>query len=152
MPKHTELFAEDYYDEQTNKSTKGENPYHGKFPGGGDDFESYNKGTSRSTASGILANYKKQINLSPQDLIQKDYWDKFEKLTSDTSRRLKETRPEVFTKEFTMRLRLQRDLNVPFEKEGHEYGNYEQYEKNSVEEKQDEGFDDDGEAKFFKNY
>ena len=84
--------------------------------------------------------------------MQKDYWDKFEKLHEDTTRTLKETKPEVFTKEFTMRMRLNRDLNAPFEKDGHEYGNYAKYEANSVEVKHDEGLENDGEKMFFRNY
>jgi len=51
-----------------------------------------------------------------------------------------------------MRMRLNRDLNAPFEKDGHEYGNYDKYAANSVELKHDDGQDDDGEKKFFKNY
>lgn len=88
FPDHKELFADDYYDNDTK-----ENPY-AKPHSKGDDFESSHKGVHRSTPQGILANYKKQINLTPQDLIQKDYWDKFEKLTEDTARTLSETKPE----------------------------------------------------------
>lgn len=51
-------------------------------------------------------------------------------------------------------MRLHRDLNGPFEKDGHEYGNYEKYETdaNRVDIKHDAGKTDDGEDKFFKNY
>jgi hypothetical protein len=55
---------------------------------------------------GILANYKKQLNLTPQELMQKDYWSSFEKVAEDTARKLRETKPEVFTKEFVNRMRL----------------------------------------------
>ena len=82
---------------------------------------------------GILANYKKQLNLTPQELMQKDYWSSFEKVAEDTARKLRETKPEVFTKEFVNRMRLQRDLNAPMEKDGHEYGDYEKYDKNRVD-------------------
>lgn len=51
-----------------------------------------------------------------------------------------------------MRMRLNRDLNAPFEKDGHEYGNYDKYSSGSVDINHEEGHDDDGEAKFFKNY
>ena len=86
--------------------------------------------------------------------MQKDYWDKFETLAKDTERKLNETKPEQFTKEFTMRLRLHRDLNAPFEKDGHEYGNYEKYQSdsNSVKVESELGEMDDGQSKFFKNY
>jgi len=53
FPNHKELFADDYYDENTKK-----NPYAKGTPGT-DDFESYARGTHRSTPTGILANYKK---------------------------------------------------------------------------------------------
>jgi len=43
-------------------------------------------------------------------------------------------------------------LNAPFEKDGHEYGNYEKYESNSVEHEEEDALRDDGESKFFKNY
>jgi hypothetical protein len=86
--------------------------------------------------------------------VERDYWGKFETLAKDTERVLKETNPEQFTKEFTMRLRLHRDLNAPFEKAGHEYGNYEKYENdaNSVNVENEDGQDDDGESKIFRNY
>ena len=45
-------------------------------------------------------------------------------MREDTSRRVNQTKPEVFTKNMTMRLRLQRDLEVDFPKDGHEYGDY----------------------------
>lgn len=53
-----------------------------------------------------------------------------------------------------MRLRLHRDLNAPFEKDGHEYGNYEKYQSdsNSVKVESELGEMDDGQSKFFKNY
>lgn len=83
MPKHNELFADDYYDQRTQ-----DNPYSKPYERG-DDFESPHRGTHRSTPTGILANYKKQVNLTPKDIMEKDYWDKFEKLTRDTERSLK---------------------------------------------------------------
>ena len=38
------------------------------------------------------------------------------------------------------------------EKDGHEYGNYDKYTKNSVEEMNDPGVADDGQDRFFGNY
>ena len=49
-----------------------------------------------------------------------------------------------------MRLRLQRDLSAPFKKD--EYGDYDKYEKNSIEEKTDTGQDDYGNDTFYRNY
>ena len=51
-----------------------------------------------------------------------------------------------------MRMRLGRDLNAPFPKDGHEYGDYEKYEKNNVEVKTDRGENDFGDQTFFRNY
>jgi len=63
FPKHNELFADDYYDQRTQ-----DNPYSKPYEKANDDYESSHKGTHRSTPTGILANYKKQINLTPQDI------------------------------------------------------------------------------------
>jgi len=63
---------------------------------------------------------------------------------------VKQTKPEVFTKEYAMRIRLQRDLSAPFKKD--EYGDYDKYEKNTVEEKNDTGKDDYGNDTFYTNY
>ena len=58
--RHKELFTEDYYDEsKDNKS-----PYDSEFPGG-QDYQDFNAPTHRSTQTGILSNYKKQLNLTP---------------------------------------------------------------------------------------
>jgi hypothetical protein len=73
-------------------------------------------------------------------------------VADDTARKLRETKPEAFTKEFTTRMRLQRDLNAPMTKDGHEYGDYEKYDKNNVEYKQEKGSNDFGEGTFFRNY
>lgn len=53
FPKHKELFAEDYYDNEADK-----NPYDKAFAWG-KDGENFDKGSVRSTPTGILANYKK---------------------------------------------------------------------------------------------
>lgn len=76
--------------------------------------------------------------------MQKDYWDQFSKVTEDTARKLRETKPEAFSKEFMMRMRLKRDLNAPMEKDGHEYGDYDKYDKNKVDLKIEKGEDDTG--------
>ena len=104
------------------------------------------------TPAGILTKYKKQINLTAEDIVQKDYWEQFNRVHEDTARRMKETKPEQFTKEMELRLRLGRDVNAPFEKDGHEYGNYDKYHKQSVEVEEEDGAHDDGQMKFFRNY
>jgi len=97
----------------------------------------------------VLTNYKKQLNLSAGDIQRQDYFDKLKEVHDDTARTLRETRPEQFTKEFTMRLRLKRDTDAPYQKAGQEYGNYEQYEKNKVETHRERDMVDEGEPNFF---
>jgi hypothetical protein len=149
FPKHKELFADDYYDKEGEQKTQ--NPYENSFLHG-QDSENFDKGAVRSTPTGILANYKKQLNLSAGEIMQKDYWEQFEKVTEDTARKLRETKPEVFTKEFITRMRLKRDLNAPMEKDGYEYGDYDKYEKNRVETKVEKGEEDTGDEVFVKKY
>lgn len=45
-----------------------------------------------------------------------------------------------------------KDVNAPFEKDGHEYGNYDKYHKQQVNINEDDGNLDDGTSQFFKNY
>lgn len=68
------------------------------------------------------------------------------------ARTLRETKPEQYTKEMEMRLRLNRDLNAPFEKDGHEYGDYDKYDKHTAEVVEEPGYVDDGKHMFWKNY
>ncbi len=58
----------------------------------------------------------------------------------------------MFTKNYTMRLRLRRDLNADMPRDGHEYGDYEKYDKNTVNILNDKGQDDRGHDNFLKNY
>ena len=67
FPKHRELMTEDFYDDTTN-----ENPY-GKLEVE-NDTESYNEPRHRTSATGVLSSYKKQLNLSADDFMMKDYW------------------------------------------------------------------------------
>ena len=72
FPKHKELFAEDYYEPEGETQT---NPYDN--PINSNDFDI---GGTRSTATGILSSYKKQINLTPQDVMERDHWKSMENL------------------------------------------------------------------------
>jgi hypothetical protein len=149
FPKHNELFADDYYEPKQNEN---ETPYDHKFAGG-DDVENYEKSTHRkSTAGGILSSYKKQLNLSPEDILNRDYMNKMHSTKMDMERKFNQTKPEVFTKNYTMRLRLRRDLNAEFPADGQEYGDYEKFDKNKVEQLNDKGLADEGHDNFQKNY
>lgn len=116
------------------------------------DFETYDKPTHKTTPTGILSSYKKQLNMTPEDVMQKDYWNNMRNFKDDTVRQMDASSRETFTKEYTKRLRMNRDLSAPMPEKGEEYGNYEKYEKNSVELEVDEGLYDDGSDKFRKNY
>ena len=79
FPKHKNLFTEDYYNKEDNELS--ENPYakhqgHGSILGNSitNDFEDFNEPVHRATQSGLLSTYKKQINLTAQDVMERDYW------------------------------------------------------------------------------
>jgi hypothetical protein len=38
------------------------------------DFDKADGATHRKTMTGVLSTYKKQLNLSAKDLVEKDYW------------------------------------------------------------------------------
>jgi hypothetical protein len=86
--------------------------------------------------------------------VEKDYWKKYQDLFADTSRVLKQTKPEQFTKEFTQRLRMKRDMNAPMAKAGHEYGDYEAYadDVNRVDHHSEKNSTDLHNESFYKNY
>ena len=70
FPKHKELLTDDFYEDDLSNES---NPYgKTKVP---NDYDDYNKATHRSTATGVLSSYKKQLNLSTQDIMMKDYMD-----------------------------------------------------------------------------
>ena len=66
----------------------------------------------------------------------------------DMERKFNQTKPDVFTKNYTMRLRLRRDLNAEFPADGQEYGNYDKFDKNTVQQVNDKGFSDEGHDNF----
>lgn len=108
----------------------------------------------RQTSTGVLSTYKKQLNLTPQELVQRDYWDNVRKVRDNLAERLDKTERSTFTKKFVERLRLGRDLDAPMAEAGDDYGDYSKFEntKNSVTEVNDLGDFDDGSDKFLANY
>lgn len=50
-----------------------ENPYDKSTVN--NDWEDYEKPTHRATKTGVLSSYKKQINLTANDYIMKDFYD-----------------------------------------------------------------------------
>lgn len=75
FPKHRELLTEDFYDDTVDDNG---NPY-GKTQVDG-DAESYRQPTHRSTATGVLSSYKKQLNLTAKDYMMRDYWDQMDQM------------------------------------------------------------------------
>ena len=64
------------------------------------DFEKYDSGNHRKTSTGILSSYKKQLNLSAQDLMEKDYWTKIRGARDKLKETLDKTDRDTFTKKF----------------------------------------------------
>ena len=75
FPKHKQLLTDDFYEDDASHE---ENPY-GKVSVE-NDFDNYDKATHRATASGVLSKYKKQLNLSPQEVMEKDYMENIKNL------------------------------------------------------------------------
>ena len=81
FPKHSELFADDYYDNVHRQGEDGgvKNPKERpndpfQKPINEHDFERSDGATHRKTMTGVLSTYKKQLNLSAKDLVERDYW------------------------------------------------------------------------------
>lgn len=165
FPKHNEYFNDKYYD--TTDSTK--SPYAKNAAGPktlSEDFVDPNNpfvSENPYIPGGILASYKKRMNLTPQEVIEQSYFDKMRDFT--------DTAAEYFdvvgksdrdlmnnTKNYATRLRLKREISFEsdFRKKymTREYGNYDKYEsdKNSVSQQTERGEDDLGYDKFMKNH
>ena len=92
------------------------------------------------------------MNLTADDIIKRDYFDNLDDTKDEMLRKFEATKPEVFTKNYTMRLRLRRDLQADYPADGEEYGDYDKFEKNKVETLNERGEDDSGIDNFQKNY
>ena len=147
FPKHKELLTEDFYDDTANDKT---NPYSKNEMDG--DVESFSRPTHRSTATGVLSSYKKQLNLTANDYVMSDYWNQMRDLDEETARGFMKSNRSHFTKTMVERLRLGKNVKAPVEGAGDEYGNYQKFEgKNRVEEVNDKGYDDLGYDRFQLN-
>jgi len=101
-----------------------------------------------------MSTYKKQLNLTPEDVMEKDYWKAIRTMRDDVKDKLEKSGPETFTKEFVERIRMSRDLTAPMTEAGNEYGDYSKYEgdKNTVKEVNDKGLGDVGMETFHANW
>ena len=143
FPKHKELFTDDYFEQEDPYQT---NQFHGN------DEEKFDEATTRMTKTGILSNYKKQLNVSAQDIVEQDFWRKMTNTTKDMAKQLRETNPSTYTQAFTTRHRLSKDPLADMPKRGGEYGNYERFSKNSVTEDMERGELDWGNDKIDVNF
>lgn len=98
FPKHTELFADDYYDDIHQQGEDGgaknakERPKDPYTPASHEqDFERADGSTHRRTMTGVLSTYKKQLNLSAKDLIERDYWKQVRTMRDNIKERIEKT-------------------------------------------------------------
>lgn len=165
FPKHNEFFNDEYYDNEDQKKS----PYAKNAAGPktmSEDFVDPNNpfvSENPYVPGGILASYKKRLNLTPDEVMEQSYFEKMRDFT--------DTAAEYFdvvgksdrdlmnnTKNYTTRLRLKREISFEsdFRKKfmTRDYGNYEKYEasKNTVTQTTERGEDDTGYDRFIKNH
>lgn len=81
FPKHKQIFNDEYYD------APNANPYASKAAGPqtmSQDYVDPNNpfvAESPFVPGGILASYKKRAGLTPEEVMEQDYWDKMRDLT-----------------------------------------------------------------------
>jgi hypothetical protein len=117
--------------------------------------------SSLNIEGGIMQNYKRLTDQSVQDMLEGDYWQSkkdvarqaakyFNTVTSNEQDMMNNT------KNFVMRHRLNKELDFSddFRKKylTKEYGNYEKYEKNSIQTNFDDGSQEIDKDKFYQNY
>ena len=128
FPKHKELLTEDFYDYNVNGSEGERNNPYGQ-QGGQPDYEDYSQPTHRSTATGVLSSYKKQLNLTARDMITRDYMDNVKDLKNNMAAHFSKADRLNYTKQMVERLRLGRGIESPVDGAGDEYGNYKKFEE-----------------------
>lgn len=165
FPKHNEFFNDEFYDNEDNKKSPFAKNAAGPKTLSEDFVDPNNPFVSENpyVPGGILASYKKRLNLTPEEVMEQSYFEKMRDFT--------DTAAEYFdvvgksdrdlmnnTKNYTTRLRLKREISfeIDFRKKymTREYGNYEKYEagKNTVAQTTERGEDDTGYDRFIKNH
>lgn len=103
---------------------------------------------SEHVPGGILATYKKRLNLSARDVMEQDYWENIKDLDTQSAKyfsTVSQNERELMnqTKNFVQRLRLDREIDFTddFRKRfmTREYGNYDKYDKNKIVEDVEKG-------------
>lgn len=141
--KNREFFTDDYY-QADEYSSGGPNPY-GKQRYE-NDYEDYDQPTHRSTKTGVLSSYKKQLNLTANDVIMKDFYQNMKNLKHEVAMQFEKADRMNFTKTMVDKLRLGKCVSGPVEGAGDEYGNYSKFEedRNTVKKVNDKGVGDLG--------
>ena len=131
--------TDDYFDDFEDEAYRADkNPYGNK---GELDYEDWKRPIHKKALTGVLSTYKKQMNLTADDVIQKDYWDKINSLNEDIQKNFEAADRRQYTKEMVAKLRLGREMTSSFTPAGEEYGNYQKFDntRNSVKEVNDRG-------------
>jgi hypothetical protein len=126
-----------------------------------DGLEQGPHNTNLDIHGGIMQNYRKVSGQSLDEVMNSDYWDHNKKLGKKASTMFNnvsdhESDMMNFTKNYTMRQRLNRDLEYSEDFRNQymtkEYGNYDKYEHNKVDTVTDEGPKNLDKDKFYENY
>ena len=104
----------------------------------------------RSTATGVLSSYKKQLQLTAEDIVQRDYFDKVSSMRDHMARNFEKSDRASFTRDMIDRLRLGRQVDSSVDGVKEEYGNYAKFEdgRNQVKQVNDPGYNDTGAPRF----
>jgi hypothetical protein len=150
FPRHKEFQTDDYFADFDDEYHGEANPYGNK---GEVDFEDWTKPVHKKTQTGILSTYKKQLNLTAKDVMEKDFWANMNTVSKDIERSFEASDRKHYTKEIVDRLRLGREVKAATTPAGEDYGNYKKFENdaNSVTEKNDKGEFDLGLDVYKKN-
>lgn len=125
------------------------------------DAVTYGEGNQQQMQGGILNNYRKVTGTTVEDALEGDYWRANRDIQHQAAKffnHVSSSEQDMMnnTKNFTMRHRLNRDLDFSddFRRKymTKEYGNYQKYEKNSVETVYDEGVEESTTDKLYENY
>jgi hypothetical protein len=161
FPKHKEFFNDAFYGEEETKSPYAKNAPGPANPLSEDYVDPNNPFVTHNpfVPGGILATYKKRLNLTPEEVMEQGYWDKMRDFTDEAADYFSvvgKNEKDMMnnTKNYATRVRLNREIKLDedFRKRfmTREYGNYEKYEegRNVVKEETEKGQNDLGGDRF----
>ena len=108
FPRHKELLNDEYYDHTDHGNQWDYKDPRNEFGNANEkmDFEDWDKSMHRPTSRGVLSSYKKRLNLSPEDVMMKDYWDQMKGLEQNVQNSMDITDRRQFTKNMVQRIKL----------------------------------------------